>query len=269
MDRDRIIKLYTAGGEVYADYKYNVESFGHFASHSHQTFSLSAIREGTIAITYHPEDEVILRPGQLALYHPDEVHKSRNLSDMPLAYDNLHIDPVWALRIQQRVHPADTLLPMREHLITSSHLYARFRTIVSLIEQGEPARIEEAIAQMLTRLFAAHTDTVARPEEDRLLEQVRRSILEHMDERISAASIAAETGYSTAHISRLFKRRFGLTLQAFLIDQRINRAKQLMLHSPQLSLAEVALEAGFYDQSHLVKHFKKAYSISPGHYKKV
>ncbi len=268
MDRDRIIKLHTAGGEVYADYKYNVESFGRFAPHSHQTFSLSMIREGRIAITYHPGDEVILRPGQIALYHPDEVHQTRNLTDRPLAYDNLHIDPVWALGIQREVCRTQTLLPMREHLVTSPSLHARFRTIITRIRRGEQDRVEAAVAQMLSALFASHTDTAASPQEDALLEQIRRFVLAHMDERISAASIAAETGYSTAHISRLFKRRFGLTLQAFLIDQRINRAKKRMLEAPDLPLADVAAESGFYDQSHFVKNFKKAYSISPNHYKK-
>jgi AraC-like DNA-binding protein len=268
VDSDRIIKLHTAEGIFYADYKHNRESFEHFAPHSHHTFSLSRIREGAIAIAYHSGEEVTLLPGQVALYHPDEVHKTRNLTDRPLVYDNLHIDTAWALGIQQRMYETDALLPMREHLITDPHIQEAFAHAVSVIWQGEYLQAEAAITQMLTRLFAEHTDPAVPREEDVLLEQIRRFILVHMDEKISATSIAAETGYSTAHISRLFKKRFGLTLQAFLIDQRINRAKSLMIESPELSLAEIAVEAGFYDQSHLVKNFKKAYSISPNHYKR-
>ncbi len=120
---------------------------------------------------------------------------------------------------------------------------------------------------MLEQLFAHHTDERSLPEEEVLFEQIKHYIMEHIDQEISAATIAAHTGYSTAHISQRFKEHFGLTLQAFLIDQRIHHAKTLMQQNSDLSLAQIALEAGFYDQSHFIKNFKKAYSISPNAYK--
>jgi len=103
--------------------------------------------------------------------------------------------------------------------------------IIAEINQNilTPHETEERLTLLLKKLFADYTDAEHIPQEEQLFEEIKQYILEHIDQEISAATIAAHTGYSTAHISRRFKQHFGLTLQAFLIDQRIHHAKALML----------------------------------------
>jgi AraC-like DNA-binding protein len=228
------------------------------------------IGAGEIGITYHPDHHVTLHPAQLALFHPDQVHLTRNLTDTPLPYYNLHIDKAWALSIQQRHFQTQKLLPMRSPIITQESYATELMDIISQINKDphtQQAQIENTLSTLLERIFIAYTDEEGHTDEELLFDQIKTYILEHIDQEISATTIAAYTGYSTAHISRRFKARFGLTLQAFLIDQRIHHAKALILQNSDLSLSQIALEAGFYDQSHFIKNFKKAYSISPHAYK--
>ena len=269
MDQSSIIQLRNKEGFAYAELKQNLEHFQNFAKHSHATFSLCMIGAGEISITYHPDTEMILHPGQIALFFPDQVHLTQNLTTTPLPYYNLHMNKEWVLAIQQQLFDAQTLLPTRMPIIQEGYYATALTEIITQINQetASPAEIEDRVTALLKKLFLQYTDTQHHTKEERLFEEIKQFILEHIDQEISAASIAAYTGYSTAHISRRFKQRFGLTLQAFLIDQRIHHAKALILEDSHLSLAQIALEAGFYDQSHFIKNFKKAYSVSPNAYK--
>ncbi|MDC6366476.1 MULTISPECIES: AraC family transcriptional regulator [Flavobacteriaceae] len=67
---------------------------------------------------------------------------------------------------------------------------------------------------------------------------------------------------------RKFKSKTGLTFGEFLLRQRISNAIDQMLHSNK-TLTEVAVESGFYDQSHFIKHFKRFFGTTPSQYRQV
>ncbi|WP_296306520.1 AraC family transcriptional regulator [Erythrobacter sp.] len=79
----------------------------------------------------------------------------------------------------------------------------------------------------------------------------------------SLKEIAAQCGLSISHFSRAFKATFGIAPHQWLIRRRIEVAKAL-LKSPSLSLARVALECGFADQSHFTRVFTRIVGMGPG-----
>jgi AraC family transcriptional regulator len=66
--------------------------------------------------------------------------------------------------------------------------------------------------------------------------------------------LAAECGVSTSYFCRCFRTTFGTSLHRFVVNKRIERAQQLLLHS-KLSIAEIAIEAGFSDQAAFSRTF--------------
>jgi AraC family transcriptional regulator len=66
--------------------------------------------------------------------------------------------------------------------------------------------------------------------------------------------IAAQTNKSYAHISRIFSKHEGMTLERFIIEQRIDHAKQLLL-GRCLTLAEIATRLGYSSVQHLSSQF--------------
>jgi len=84
----------------------------------------------------------------------------------------------------------------------------------------------------------------------------------HLAEDISLESLAGAAGLSPFHFARLFKRSTGVSPHQYVLRCRVERARGLLMRS-KASIAEVAVEVGFCDQSHLAAHFKRVYGVSP------
>jgi AraC-like DNA-binding protein len=81
--------------------------------------------------------------------------------------------------------------------------------------------------------------------------------------KLALQEIAAEVGISVSHFSRAFRTSVGLPPHQWLLRQRIRAAKQLMTVRG-LSLAEIAIAAGFANQSHFTRVFSNLVGVSPG-----
>jgi AraC family transcriptional regulator len=68
---------------------------------------------------------------------------------------------------------------------------------------------------------------------------------------------------SPDHFARQFKAATGLAPYQFVIARRVERAQQLLCARQEVGLAEVALSAGFSDQSQLCFHFKRIVGVTP------
>jgi AraC family transcriptional regulator len=88
----------------------------------------------------------------------------------------------------------------------------------------------------------------------------------HLDGGPSLEQMAAVARLSTYHFARQFKQATGLPPYQYVISRRVERAKQLLQAGTPLSLAEVAADAGFSDQSQLTRHFKRLVGVTPGQF---
>ncbi len=84
----------------------------------------------------------------------------------------------------------------------------------------------------------------------------------HIGSDLSLNDLAAECRLSPAHFAKAFKGSTGVTPHGWLQSRRVERATE-MLRRPSLSLAEIALECGFSDQSHFTRVFKRATGETP------
>ncbi|WP_456458740.1 AraC family transcriptional regulator [Nitratifractor sp.] len=265
-----VCRLFDNDGKIYGEFKYNREDFRRFGFHSHPTFSLSAIEEGAIEVRFHDEAPRILRPGAVALYPPDRVHRTALPSSRPLGYYNLHLDPAYCLQRwrEQKPDTKDFNMFWQMPVLENRGFFEHFLLLCRLIlEEEPPKRIETLLKGLLYDLFdqihfiRQDTDSI-----DPLTDSVARFLHERLDDPPGLDEISRHFGYHPDALNRRFKRRFGLSLRAYLIDRRLHRAKTLLLEGEH-SVAQVAAETGFYDQSHFVKAFKKAYSLPPKEYR--
>jgi AraC family transcriptional regulator len=96
--------------------------------------------------------------------------------------------------------------------------------------------------------------------------QVRRAkelVMAHIDGELTLDVLAGECGLSVSHFSRAFQASVGESPHRWLLERRIDRAKDL-LFAKGSSLAEIALASGFRDQSHFTRTFSRSVGQSPG-----
>ena len=105
-------------------------------------------------------------------------------------------------------------------------------------------------------------------EDNKVLVIIEQYIMANINSQISLEDISKEVGFSEAYITRIFKKKFGLSPHAFLVNQKINRAKNKLLNSPNEDISQLAVEIGFYDQSHFTNTFKRYFSLTPKQYQK-
>jgi AraC family transcriptional regulator len=98
-----------------------------------------------------------------------------------------------------------------------------------------------------------------------------RSVVEYIEDHLDACptldQMAAVVRLNPYHFARQFKAATGLPPHQYVIARRVERAKQLLHAGPDLSLAEVALRAGFSDQSKFSHHFKRLVGVTPGQFR--
>ena len=86
-------------------------------------------------------------------------------------------------------------------------------------------------------------------------------------EALSMKDVAAAVGVHPVHLARSFRARFRMTPGDYLRRARLDRAAALLARGDE-PLANVALAAGFCDQSHLVRAFRREYRMTPGEYRR-
>ncbi len=132
----------------------------------------------------------------------------------------------------------------------------------------------ESLANLLAVHLIRHVSAPRRLERGRdgvlprgRLRAVVEYIEEHLDGCPTLAQLAAVVRLNPYHFARQFKAATGLPPHQYVILRRVERAKQLLQAGTDLSLAEVALRAGFSDQSQFSRHFKRLVGVTPGQFR--
>ena len=163
-----------------------------------------------------------------------------------------------------------------ENVIHTSRLFGRELQLQRLglalkeeIERGCPGGrlFGESLAVALTaHLVGLHSRrTLPNPPNGlsrRRLGRVYEHIETHLTQDLSISELADAAGLSASHFGRQFKLATGFSPHRYVILRRIERAKQ-MLATGKFTIGEVACRAGFADQSHLTRHFKRLLGVTP------
>lgn len=144
------------------------------------------------------------------------------------------------------------------------------------IEAGSPTgKIfgESAAVMLAARLLQQHSSRRPKQLSDEvgLSSYTLRLILDyiesHLGEDLVITDLAQVAGMSPYYFMRMFKRSMHITARQYIIQQRIDRAKEL-LRSGELSIAEISLRCGFTNQSHFTNVFHQLTKTTPKAYRR-
>ena len=104
---------------------------------------------------------------------------------------------------------------------------------------------------------------------DECIKQATAYIEEHFRSKLTRSQIAAAAHLSAFYFSRLFRRHVGFSPEAYVLNCRLRyAAKLLALRGPDCSIADVAADSGFADQSHFGRLFRRAFGRTPQQYRR-
>lgn len=130
-----------------------------------------------------------------------------------------------------------------------------------------PLAMEGLVLEILTECSRARAETLdMRPP--RWLDRVHELIRDRFSVNLSLSEIAAVAGISADHLARSFRWFHGCTIGEYVRRLRVEFACRRLATS-DLSLVQVALEAGFSDQSHFTKTFKRYMRVTPAAFRMI
>ena len=135
---------------------------------------------------------------------------------------------------------------------------------VALSDEEIPSRTTDALIPPLCLMIE---DLLAREKQNSTTEYNR--ILAYVSENhihVTLDDVAKKFGRSRSHVSHVFKKRCGKSIRAYSNELKLMTAKKL-LDTTDMSVTDIALEAGFCDTSYFIRLFGERYGITPHRYR--
>jgi AraC-like DNA-binding protein len=231
-----------------------------FEPHRHDTYAIGITTAGVQTFHYRGSRRICL-PGQLHVLHPDEGHDGAAGTDGGFGYRILYIPPELvrdALSGNALPFVADPIQP----LLPAARLIASLLAdIDEPINDLSSTEIAVAVADWLVSL-SGRPDRRKAAIDTRAVKLARNYLAAHAREQTSASTLEKITGTDRFTIARHFRWAFGTSPDRYRSLRRLALARAA-IESGQ-SLARAASEAGFADQSHMTRQFKRTYGLTPG-----
>ena len=212
-------------------------------------------------------------PGHVFISRPDEPHRRRDNPKGMSLYRLLFRLPsangrILGLSVRESAFISQTLLRLPTRLLhASTRLRKAFRRLMDRYDEPDsPAHRLEMKSAALELLLAL----VEAPDSPHVSKGATAAKVRAIVQRIAldpsiaypVASLAKEVGLSSFAFTEVFKRMTGLTPHAYLIDQRIRRAREDLLRGGT-SVAHVATRWGFSSPQHFATAFRRVLGIMP------
>ncbi len=237
-----------------------------FAPHRHDTYALGVTQQGVQCFRYRGVETRCLA-GQAFVLHPDELHDGRAGTDDGFTYRMLYLEPAL---VQDALEAPRCPLPfLRGGVSADARLLAALNA--ALAGDGAPLeelRLDSHLVEIAEALAALDPSSAAMTPDApcvRAVARAREFLDEEFSRAVASASLERATGLSRFALARHFRAYLGTSPHRYVVMRRLDRARSLMRDGA--SLADAAASSGFADQSHMTRHFKRAYGVTPARWR--
>ncbi|MER8613630.1 AraC family transcriptional regulator [Mesorhizobium sp. M0220] len=231
-----------------------------FDLHRHDTYAIGVTLYGVQSFRYRGATHQSL-PGQIIILHPDEMHDGGAGTEDGLRYRMLYLEPSLMLDCLG----GGSLPFVGNAVVTDRDLRA---TLLSALGPLNQELDELFVVDFMTQLMQSLARHAGRPGKPvaktawRAASLARDYLEENVARIVRSDELEAITGLDRYALSRHFRATFSTSPHRFLLMRRLQRARRMI--EADEPLAQIAIAAGFSDQSHFNRHFKKAFGVTPG-----
>jgi AraC-like DNA-binding protein len=240
-----------------------------FTKHIHEGFAIGVIEEGALNFFYRGEN-LTAAPGCINLVIPGEAHDGHAASDQGWTYRMFYLESELLEQVVGEISGKARIPYFTTGVINDSYLANLIRGLHLLLEKETIPLLEQEtlLMAMLAEFISRHAEEKMyvknMGKENHLVNLVREYIESAYARNFSIKELSAVCNLSPYHLIRVFRNCVGVPPHIYLKQVRIRQAKALL--GKGRSIAFIANELGFADQSHFSKQFKQITGITPKKY---
>lgn len=241
-----------------------------FTRHFHDHYVIQIVENGINQGICQGKPYAIESDAILAI-NPGEVHDGFSYNGQYLAYHSLYItqEAMRSLLSLAEIYP-DRQIEFSALKIQNPQYSLQMRGLVQAVQTADQLEVQSRLVLFMQSLLVAYTavpDLSPHRRYDPRLQRVIEYLKTNYAETPTLEFLGGTVGLSPFYLIKLFTEQVGLTPFDYLRTCRIEQVKSRLKSGHPI--AEVAVETGFYDQSHLNLVFKRHTGVTPRQYQKM
>jgi AraC-like DNA-binding protein len=242
-----------------------------FPRHTHEFYVVGVVEQGVEAF-FNKTQMHYAKYGDISLTNPDEIHTGHAGTSQGYLYRAFYPTVELLRDIAEDISGKEQGIPFFPKAVAPDREVSKvlLETHHLLEENASPLEQAETLRKAFGLLLLRHADTTLQPRsvytDSHLVTKIRNYLHEHATDNITLEQLSSLVNVTPSYVSRVFKKTLGLPPHEYQTQLRVNHAKSLLQKGT--TPADVALEAGFYDQSHLNKHFKRLVGVTAYQYQR-
>lgn len=232
--------------------------------HTHSSLIVSTVSGGSLCLQIN-EDEIVLQKEMVAAVGPNMLHSVRDYSG--------DFDGVYVLELFKSPERCNTFGPIhfqvfKSRLWRGKELHLGFiRLCQNLLSSTSDSHKNIFLTRWVCHYLAVQNDAGAdgMAGDWEIADRIQAMLKAYEGGSPPFEEISATIGLSKERCNRIFRRVYNISIQAYYLNEKAAHARTLL--ATRRPLTDIALECGFYDQSHFTRVFKEIYQISPARYR--
>lgn len=242
-----------------------------FCKHMHEAYTIGINLSGHGSFLCHGETHHAYIGG-INLINPGEVHTGQAESDMGWDYRAIYLEVPLIKSIISKLGWSKIELPyFSVTILRDDYLQQLLYQFVEALGNRYVDRLE--LDSLMLRFFAELFHRYSKNKYEATKIGIEKTSVmkaidylhDHYKSDISIDELANFVNLSPYYLIRVFHRELGIAPYGYLLNIRLLKAKSALRGTK--TITEVAVETGFYDQSHFTKSFKRVFGVTPGQYK--
>lgn len=237
-----------------------------YKKHAHEEYSVGIVERGQSRSWFEGKVKETY-PHTMIFLPPDFIHACNPSNKDEWKYKMLFINTVWMGGITKSKSSSLFNSPIVKSISSQKKFQAIEKLMESLMDNSTPLEKETNLLAVVEQAFTGRKlyDSDARKIQPKL-ETIREYLHSRFLEKVTLDQLEQVSGLNKFNIIHLFKNMYKVPPHTYQTLLRVNYAQKAL--RKQRPLIEVALESGFYDQSHFSKVFKNYTGTTPERYQK-